>query len=54
MCSDIVFTILKQSSGIFSSLEANSLMREDPWTLRHKLLELYFPSTRGFMTYTVK
>ncbi|EML1935170.1 hypothetical protein JAG76_000943 [Providencia stuartii] len=54
MCSDTVFTILKQSGGIFSSLEANSLMREDPWTLRHKLLELYFPSTRGFMTYTVK
>ncbi|MEX6157737.1 hypothetical protein AB7179_01190 [Providencia manganoxydans] len=54
MCSDTVFTILKQSGGIFSSLEANLLMREDPWTLRHKLLELYFPSTRGFMTYTIK
>ncbi|GAA0352077.1 hypothetical protein L9H26_16535 [Morganella psychrotolerans] len=49
-CSDTVFKILKESGGIFNSLEGNLVLRENPWNLRHKLLDLYFPERGGVIS----
>ncbi|WP_163898969.1 hypothetical protein, partial [Proteus mirabilis] len=50
MCADTVFEILKESGGIFNSLDKKLYFREDPWNLREKLIDLHYPKRGGVIS----
>ncbi|MEX6146790.1 hypothetical protein AB6G46_23300 [Providencia hangzhouensis] len=50
MCSETVFYILKDSGGIFNSLDKKIFFREDPWNFREKLIDLHYPKRGGVIS----
>lgn len=50
MCADTVFEILKESGGIFNSLDKKLYFREDLWNLREKLIDLHYPKRGGVIS----
>lgn len=49
-CSRTVLRVLKESGGVFSSLEESAILREDPWNFREKLIKLHYPNSGGIIS----
>lgn len=49
-CAKTVFKILKESGGIFNVLEETPILRENPWQLRNKLIDIYYPKYGGVIS----